>query len=93
VVRLELLLEVVGFAAVALGDLTLALGSLGRFLRRLLVLLRLAGVNVGLVAVAAGLFAEPLAFQFALGPALARGHYGEDQQDCDNDDYGDDQCS
>jgi hypothetical protein len=90
-VRLELLLEVVGFIAVVLGELALALGSLGRFPSRFLVILRLAGVYVGLGAVAAGLFAEALAFPFAPGAALAAGKHGENQQDGDNDDYGDDQ--
>jgi hypothetical protein len=85
------LLEVVGFAAVAIGDLALALGPLGRLLGSLLVLLRLAGVDLGLVAMATGLFAEAVAFQFAFGPALARGPQSEDQQDCDDYDYGDDQ--
>jgi hypothetical protein len=91
VVDLELLLEVVGFTAVAIGDLALALSSLGRFLGGLLVLLRLAGVDLGLVAMATGLFAETLAFQFAFGPTLARGPQCEDQEDCDDYDYGDDQ--
>ncbi len=73
-----------------LGKLALALGSLGRFPGRFLVILRLAGVDLGLVAVASSLFAEALAFPLALGAALARGPYGEDQKDCDNDDDGDD---
>jgi len=77
---------------VVLGEFALALGSLGCFASRFLVILRLAGVYVGLVAVTAGLFAEALAFPFALGAALAAGHHGENQQDGDNDDYGDDQC-
>ena len=91
--RLELLLEVVGFLAVVLGHLALALGSLGGLLGLLLVLLRLAGVNVGYLAVAAGLFAEAFPFPFALGAALARGHCGEDEQNDDDNDYGDDQSS
>jgi phosphotransferase system glucose/maltose/N-acetylglucosamine-specific IIC component len=92
VVDLELLLQVVGFLVVALGDFALALGPLGGLLGGLFMLLRLTGVHVGLVAVATGLFAEALALQFALGAALARGPYCEYQQDGDDYDYGDDQC-
>jgi hypothetical protein len=88
---LELLLEVVGFAAVALGDLALALGPLGRLLGGLLVLLRLAGVHLGLVAMATGPFAEAPAFELAFGAAFACGPQSKDQQDCDDYDYGDDQ--
>lgn len=74
-----------------LGELALALCSFSCFPSRLLMILRLTGVDLGLVAVAAGLFAEAYAFPLALGPALAPGHHGENQQDGDNDDYGDDQ--
>jgi uncharacterized membrane protein YphA (DoxX/SURF4 family) len=88
---LELLLQVVGFAAVALGDLALALSPLGRFLGGLLVLLGLAGMHLSLVAMATGLFAEALAFQFAFGAPLACGPESEDQQDGDHYDYEDDQ--
>lgn len=89
---LALLLEVVGFVAVALGQFPLALGTFGGLLGRLLVLLRFAGVQVGFLAMAPGLFAEALPFPFALGAALARGHRGENEQNDDND-YGDDQSS
>lgn len=89
--RLELLLEVVGLLAVAPGHLPLALSSLGGLLSLLLVLLRLAGVHVGYLAVAASLFAQAFPFPFALGMALARGHRSEDEQNDDDNDYGDDQ--
>jgi hypothetical protein len=69
-------------------ELTLALGALGGFLGSFLVLLGFAGVQVGLLAVTAGLFAEPLAAQFALGLVAARGDESEDQQDDDYDDDG-----
>jgi hypothetical protein len=88
---LELLLEVVGFLAVAPGHLALTLGTLGRFLRGLLVLLRLAAVQLGLLTVAAGLFPQALAFHFAAGTPLARCHHGNDEEDGDYYDYGDDQ--
>jgi len=88
---LELLLQVVSFAAVALGGLALALSPLGRLLGGLLVLLGLAGVHLGLVAMATGLFAQALAFQFAFCAALACGPESKDQQDGDHYDYGDDQ--
>lgn len=74
-----------------LGELALALGSLSCFPSRFLVVLRLAGVHVGLVAVAAGLFGEAFPFPFAPSTALAARDHGENQQDGDNDDYGDDQ--
>ncbi len=77
----------------ALGQLTLALGTLGGLLGRLLVLLRFAGVEVSFLAMAPGLFAQALTFPFALGAALARGHCGEDEQNDDDNDYGDDQSS
>jgi hypothetical protein len=78
---------------VALGQLTLALGTLGGFLGRLLMLLRFAGVEVRFLAVAPRLFAQAFPFPFALGAALARGHRGEDEQNDDDNDYGDDQSS
>lgn len=56
-----------------LGKPALALGSLGGLPGRFLVVLRLAGVHVRLGAVAAGLFAEALAFPLAPGAALAAG--------------------
>jgi hypothetical protein len=88
---LELLLEVVGFLAVTLRKLTLSLGTLGRFLRGLLVVLRFTRVEVGFLAVAAGLFAEPFALQLTLRSPAARRDHGEDQQDYGNDDDGNDQ--
>jgi hypothetical protein len=90
---LELLLEVVCFLSMALRELALALGALGRFPRRLLVVLRFVRVQVGLLAVAAGLFAQAFAFEFTLRPPAPRRHGGEEQEDYDNDDNGDDQSS
>lgn len=72
------------------GKLALALSSLSCFPSRFLVILRLAGVHLCLVAMASGLFAEALAFPLALGAALASSPQGEDQQDGGNDDDGDD---
>jgi len=86
------LLEVVGFIAVVLGQLALALGPLGRFPSSLLVVLRLAGVHLGLVAMAAGLLAEALTLPLTLGAAFAARPHGENQQDDYDYDYGDDQC-
>jgi hypothetical protein len=88
---LELLLEVVGFLAVALGQLALALGPLCGLPRLFLALLRFAGVQIGLMAMPARLFAEAFTFHFALGTPPARCRHGNDQQNCDYDDYGDDQ--
>jgi membrane-associated protein len=85
------LLDIVGFVPVVLSQLALTLGSLGSLPRFLLVVLRFAGVDLGLVAVATRLFAESLALQFAAGLGPARCHHDEHQEDQGNDDYGDDQ--